>query len=90
MNSKAILDGLHGILTAVETLAPIAQKLGEGTVVANVATISIAAAATAQNLLDRAGEGNKVIHSNDQAEIRNIIADLAAVNDKLNGVIAAS
>lgn len=90
MDSKAILEGLRGALAAVETLAPVAQKLGEGTVIANVATIAIAASAAAQNLLDRAGEGTKVLNSNDQAEIRDIIHSLSAANDKLNGQIVAS
>lgn len=90
LNAGDIISGLRGALGAVEKLAPMAQAFGAPAIVANVATIAVAAAATAENILDRAGEAKRVFSSEDQEEIRSIIAELAAHNDKLNSAVAAS
>lgn len=84
---SAILSGLENALRIVRDVAPVAGKFE---VVANVATIAIAAAEIGRNILLRVEEGKIVLASNDEAKIKAILADLQETNDALDRTIRDS
>jgi hypothetical protein len=90
INFAGIISGVESALKAVNELMPIAEAMGAPAMIANISTIAIAAIATAHNTLDRATELKEGISSNDEKRLRELIAQLQGVNDKLAGEIAAS
>lgn len=87
-NVDKLIAGLDTILKGYAEIAPLAQKLGVPAVVANVATIGIAATGTIHNILERAADAKDALTTQDEGKLRAMLADLQAVNDKLAGVIA--
>lgn len=83
----AIAKGLDTVLDAVQKLGPLAGIAG---MIAPVSTIVISAIQIGNNLLKRFEEGKEVLASNDKAKIEAILADLQAVNDRLNKAIEDS
>jgi hypothetical protein len=88
LNVAGLIDGLQGILKAVQTLEPAAKALGLPPVIANVATIAIAATGVIQNVLARGETMVGSLSEQDEAKLRAILADLQASNDQLASVIA--
>jgi hypothetical protein len=84
-----ILDGVEGVVAAVEKLAPLAVALGAPAVVANVATIAIAATGTLQNIVERATDAKEALATQDETKLRTMLSRLQAVNDTLAGTIAS-
>lgn len=87
LNVTGIVTGLDKLLTAVREMAPVAEAIG-GAAVANVATLVIAGAAIAQNVLERAEGMKEALSSQDEAKLRAMLAELQEANDKLAGTIA--
>jgi outer membrane lipopolysaccharide assembly protein LptE/RlpB len=73
----------------LEELTPLATAIG-GPIVGNIVKTVGAFSEIGQNVLDRANEAKAVFSETDQDAIAQVIARLAAVNDKLAETIAAS
>lgn len=87
---KGLLDGLKRGLETVETLLPIATALGAPTgLVETVIKIGGAVFETGQNIAERVEEGKIVASSEDQAELKSILARIQAKNDELAAYIEA-
>jgi DUF1009 family protein len=82
-----LLDSVEGVVKAVEELAPLAVALGAPAVVANVATIAIAATGALQNIIDRAADLKEAVSTQDETKLRDMLSRLQAVNDSLAGTI---
>ena len=89
-NIQGVIDGVQGVLKALETLAPAAESLGVPSAVASAATIAIAATGIVQNVLERADNLKEALSSQDETKLRAMLSDLQAVNDRLAGQVAAS
>jgi len=87
LNVGALVNGLNSLHNILVEIAPIAQAIG-GPVVANVATIGIAATATIQNVLERGDSLKTAMTEQDATKLRAMLSDLQAVNDRLAGTIA--
>ena len=88
LNVEGIINGLNGVLSNVQSMLPMAQALGLPAVVANVATIAIAATGVIQNILERGAQAKDALSTQDEAKLRGMLVDLQKVNDTLAGVIA--
>lgn len=82
-----LLDGVDGIVKSLETLAPLAVQLGAPAVVANVATIAIAATGAIQNIVERVADAKEALSTQDETKLREMLSKLQAVNDRLAGTI---
>ena len=89
INLTGVVNGAQKALDAVNEMLPVVEKLG-GPVVANVATIAIAAIGVVQNVLDRAEDANVAMTTQDETKLRAMLAELQSANDKLAGAIADS
>jgi hypothetical protein len=89
INLTGLVPNLQKVIDAVQALTPIAASLG-GPVVANIATIGIAAIATIENILSRSGDLKEALSTQDEAKLRAMLSDLQAANDKLAGAISGS
>lgn len=91
MDAKDIIDALKKGADFVEAITPVATAIGGETVGKVLAVISTVSD-IAENLEARAKEGTAVFTYGDseQAEVKAVIARLAAVNDDLAAKIAAS
>lgn len=89
INLAGVVNGAQKALDAVNEMLPVVEKLG-GPVVANVATIAIAAIGVVQNVLDRAEDANVAMTTQDETKLRAMLAELQAANDKLAGAITDS
>jgi hypothetical protein len=88
INIAGAVSNLENILKAVEALTPIAASLGVPAVVANVATMAIAATGVIHNILERKEELKEALTTQDEAKLRSMLSTLQATNDKLAGVIS--
>ena len=82
-----VINGMETALKAVQAMMPTAGKLG---IVANVATIGVAAIAIGRNILARVEDGKTVLASRDQEIIKKILGELQSANDELAKAIDAS
>lgn len=89
VNMASIIEGASKALEAVNALAPVAEKLGVPSIVANSATIAIAAMAVVENVLERSADLKLAMTSQDEAKLKAMLAELQAVNDRLAGTISA-
>lgn len=94
MNVKAILAALDKGVDFVEQILPLAKQLPVVGTYASLAETAIKAVGAiqevVQNIEARVTEGQIVLASKDQAELKALIARLAAVNDGLNDYIVNS
>jgi hypothetical protein len=88
MDLGGLISGLNTVLKGLQDIAPVAEKLGLPVVVANVATIGIAATGTIQNILERGEANREALATGDETKLRAMLSDLQAVNDRLAGTIA--
>ena len=88
LNIEGIVNGLNGVIKHVGDMLPMAQALGLPAVVANVATIAIAATGVIQNVLERGAQVKDALSTQDETKLRAMLADLQAINDRLAGTIA--
>lgn len=85
---RNIITNLRKGLEVLDGLAPLAGVLGpQGAAIGKIAE---SLSDVAQAVLDRAAEGQIVMSSDDQAEIRQINETLASKNDALARRVAAS
>lgn len=87
-NFTALLDGVGDVVTTLEKLAPLAVALGAPAIVANVATMAIAATGALQNVVTRVADAKEALSTADEAKLKDMLKRLQAVNDKLSGIIA--
>ncbi len=85
-----LISGLDSVLKIVRDAAPLVESLGVPSIVANVATIGIAATATIENMLERGGKLKDALSTHDEAKLRAMLADLQTANDDLNEAIRDS
>ena len=85
---RNIINNLRKGLEVLDGLTPLAGVLGPQAAV--IGKIAESLSDLAQAVLDRAAEGAMVMSSDDQAEIRHIVQNLANKNDALARRIAAS
>lgn len=90
MNISGILGGLQAALGTVKKFAPVAEAFGLPAVVSTVAEVASAAIEVAENAIERINDGRVVASNEDAAQVRSILAELQAENDKLAAKIAAS
>src|SRR5690348_4317622 len=88
LDVSGLISGLNTVLKGLHDIAPVAEKLDMPAVVANAATIAIAATGAIQNILERAAAEKDAISTGDEARLRGMLADIQAVNDRLAGTIA--
>lgn len=82
------ISGLQHAVAAVETLLPVATALGAPTgMVQKVTDIAGAAIDVAQNVSTRIDEGKIVATSQDQDQLKTVLASLQAKNDELAAYI---
>ena len=85
---RNIINNLRKGLEVLDGLTPLAGVLGPQAAV--IGKIAESLSDLAQAVLDRAAEGAMVMSSDDQAEIRHIVQNLANKNNALARRIAAS
>ena len=85
-----ILGRLRAGLELVKTFEPLIHELPGGAVVEKVIAIATATTEVVQNTVTRIDEGHIVATASDTQEIKNILEELQAVNDRLAQAIAAS
>lgn len=88
---SSVLPTLHKGLDLLDELLPMAEQIG-GIVpgaVGNAIKIGAAIYETAQNIFDRVEEGKIVASSDDQDQLKTILASIRAKNDELRNYIAA-
>ena len=88
LDVSGLISGLNTVLKGLQDIAPVAEKLGMPAVVANAATIAIAATGAIQNILERGAAEKDALATSDEAKLRGMLADIQAVNDRLAGTIA--
>lgn len=86
---SGLVPNLQKVIDAVKALTPLAAAIG-GPVVANVATMGIAAVATIENILERSKNLKDALSTHDETKLRAMLSDLQAANDELAGAISAS
>jgi len=78
---SAMVSGLDKIVSAAQSIEPIAKALQFSS---PVSSIIFSAIHIAENLLKRGKEGAIVMKSYETDKVQAILADLQAVNDRLN------
>ncbi len=87
---KAVLAAIEQGTQFVEKMLPFAQAIPGVAIVETVVKAASAVSETLVNVQARAAEAGVVLKSEDQKQIQDITARLAAVNDSLMAEIAAS
>lgn len=88
---SAVISGLQQGLSLVQTMAPLATAVGAPPgLVEKVTNIAGAVLDTAQNVSQRVEEGAIVATSNDQQQLKDIVASIQRENDELDRFIDAN
>lgn len=90
INLSNLISGLDDVLKMVRDVAPIAEQLGVPSIVANIATIGIAATAAIENMLERGGKLKEAMSTQDEGKLRAMLTDLQRANNELAEAIAES
>lgn len=89
MDATGLVDALKKGADFIEALSPVAAAIG-GPTVGHVFNVVGMVGEIAENIETRVKEGSLVLASEDQDEIKAVIARLAIENDKLAVKIASS